>query len=104
MPDRSRRHRGPGRFPGSRQQTVTGGGHAMNQTNAQLHAEIAELEEALCGISARMGALMDLNSASPLRRRALPIALTNLETGTLWLEEAIREVKEQLEDEEVSAA
>jgi hypothetical protein len=89
IPDRSCRHHRPGRVPGTRRQEEDS---TRNSTNAQVLAEVEAVDDALCGIPARMGALLDLSRASLHRSRALPVAITTLETGTFWLEEAIREV------------
>lgn len=52
--------------------------------------ELAALQEAQVAISAMLSAIRDLND-SPLRSRELSIALTNFETGALWLERAIED-------------
>ena len=60
--------------------------------------ELEALQEAQMAIRAMVSAIRDLNE-SPLRSRELSIALTNFETGALWLERAIedeRAVREAL--------
>lgn len=53
------------------------------------------LEEAQLAISANVGVLRTMNGAdSPMRSRELSLAITEIETGLLWLERGIGNERE----------
>lgn len=52
---------------------------------------LAVAQEAQLEMSVRVATLRDLNTISPLRSRELSVALTNFETGLMWLERAIED-------------
>ena len=58
---------------------------------------LADLERVADQLHEIVGSLVDFNAGPPLRCRPLSLALTQIETGLLWLESAIEQVEARLE-------
>lgn len=56
---------------------------------------LAVLEEAHIALSATLSVVRQVNDLTPLRCRELSVALTNHDTGQLWLERAIADIRER---------
>jgi hypothetical protein len=89
MPDRSRRHRGPGRFPGAWQQED----HTMNQTNTQVPPglnvgtlrEVSVVIESMTGLVRTTRA--EAGTVDPELNALIDRALADLDAGVRRLHE-----------------